>query len=75
MRVFLREQDYDHLLSLERLWTERLTGETSDSWLQELQLAAATIVRGRIPKWARPGWAYIAAHAIRPSERGTEPSR
>ncbi len=69
MRVFLCEQDYDRLIALERFWTERLTGEPSDSWLQQLQLAPAILgFGGRVPSWALPGWAYIAADAIRPSE-------
>jgi hypothetical protein len=76
MRVFLCEHDHGRLMALERFWAERLTGETSDSWLQEFQLAPAIIgFRARIPKWARPGWVYIAADAIRPSDGGPEPSR
>ncbi len=67
-RLFLVEDDDSRLTVLERSWYRWRTGRPKDAWVDLLQLSPLVFSLGSslvTPKWAEPGFVYIAAGAIR----------
>ena len=58
--------DHDALITLERFWAERLTGDSLDAWVEELNYAPMPLGSDSGgPVWATEGFLYVAAGAIR----------
>ena len=67
-RLFLVDDDDSRLTVLERSWYRWRTGRAKGAWVDLLQLSPLAFGLGSslvTPAWAEPGFAYIAAGAIR----------
>jgi hypothetical protein len=67
-RLFLVDDDDSRLTELQRSWYRWLTARPKDAWVDLLQLSPLAFGLGSsvvTPAWAEPGFAYIAAGAIR----------
>jgi hypothetical protein len=64
-RLYLLPVDHDELIRLERFWSERLTGDPLDAWVEELNYAPMPLGSDSgVPRWATAGFLYVAAGAI-----------
>jgi hypothetical protein len=65
-RLYVVPSDHDALITLERFWSERLTGDSLDAWVEELNYVPMPLGSDSGgPTWATEGFLYVAAGAIR----------